>query len=113
MFLYKSGITNILYVEEMGIYYMLMMAHVEVYNGGLVISIKVSLGSKHILFSHFIITEPTELKLSDIVSPGNSNAVHFFRKFCTDFPTVCSHLGLNVACDISITIGFRGLKFGV
>ena len=37
--------------------------------------LKASLGSKHILFSYFIITESTELKLSDIVSPGNSNAV--------------------------------------
>ena len=27
-------------------------------------AIKASLGSKHILFSYFIITEPTELKLS-------------------------------------------------
>ena len=31
--------------------------------------------SKHILFSYFITTEPTELRFSDIVSPGNRNAV--------------------------------------
>ena len=43
-------------------------------------NIKASLGSKHILFSYFIITEPTELKLSQIASPGNSNAVNFFQK---------------------------------
>ena len=63
---------------------------------------KASLGSKHILFSYFIITEPTELKLSQIASSGKSNAVNccFFRKFHTYFPTVCSHLGLNVACDL-------------
>ena len=42
--------------------------------------LKASLGSKHILFSYFIITEPTELKLSQIASPGNSNAVNFFQK---------------------------------
>ena len=41
---------------------------------------KASLGSKHILFSYFIITEPTELKLSEIASAGNSNAVNFFQK---------------------------------
>ena len=43
------------------------------------IIIKASLGSKHILFSYFIITEPTELKLSEIVSPCNSNAVNFYQ----------------------------------
>ena len=42
--------------------------------------VKASLGSKYILFSYFIITEPTELKLSQIASPGNSNAVNFFQK---------------------------------
>ena len=47
---------------------------------GLQIFFKALLGSKHILFSYFIITEPTELKLSQIASPGNSNAVNFFQK---------------------------------
>ena len=43
-------------------------------------TVKASLGSKHILFSYFIITEPTELKLSEIASAGNSNAVNFVQK---------------------------------
>ena len=41
---------------------------------------KASLGSKRVLFSYFINTEPTELKLSQIASPGKSNAVNFFQK---------------------------------
>ena len=53
-------------------------------------ALKASLGSKHILFSYFIITEPTELKLSEIASAGNSNAVNFHGR----------QLGLNVACDL-------------
>ena len=40
---------------------------------------KASLESKHILFSYFIITEPTELKLSEIAIPGNIDAVNFFQ----------------------------------
>ena len=42
--------------------------------------LKASLGSKRVLFSYFINTEPTELKLSQIASPGKSNAVNFFQK---------------------------------
>ncbi|KAI0208489.1 hypothetical protein LSAT2_006835 [Lamellibrachia satsuma] len=38
--------------------------------------VKASLGSKHILFSYFIITEPTELKLAQIASPESLEATH-------------------------------------
>ena len=55
--------------------------------------IKGRLRPNHVLFYYFIITEHSELILSDLLSPGNSIAVTFLWG---NFPRYGGHLRLNI-----------------